>query len=146
MRSAAATTSVMVSGSGPSSRIDPPSTKGTPACTHSNITPPFTKPASTAAAIDPCRRTSLITRRWLLWPPSVGAPSATETPSDVPSTFDSMSWVANPLPANSTWIQPPRTSRATSGPPPVWIDRRPAHRQHRRSGGAGAAGCARRPA
>ena len=39
----------------------------------------------------------------------------------MPSTFDSMSWVANPLPENSTWIQPPRTSRATSGPPPVWI-------------------------
>ena len=47
-----------------------------------------------------------MTRRWLEWPPSVAVPSATDTPSDVPSTFDSMSWVAKPLPANSTSIQP----------------------------------------
>ena len=47
--------------------------------------------------------------------------SQTETPSDVPITLDSMSWVAKPLPAKSTSIQPSRTSRATSGPAPVWI-------------------------
>ncbi len=66
------------------------------------MTPPPTKPSSTAAAIDPRRRTSLMTRMWLECPPSVGTPSATDTPSDVPSTLDSMSWVANPLPANSS--------------------------------------------
>ena len=32
-----------------------------------------------------------------------------------------MSCVAKPLPANSTSIQPSRTSRATSGPAPVWM-------------------------
>ena len=40
-------------------------------------------------------------------------------PSDVPSTFDSMSWVAKPLPAKSTSIHPPATSCATAGAPPV---------------------------
>ena len=90
------------------------------------MTPPVTNPASTAAAIDPCRRTSLMTRRWLAWPPSVGVPSATDTPSDVPSTLDSMSWVANPLPANSTSTQPASTSRARSGAPPVWTTAGPA--------------------
>ena len=39
----------------------------------------------------------------------------------MPSTLDSMSWVAKPLPAKSTSIQPSRTSRATAGPPPVWM-------------------------
>ena len=62
-----------------------------------------------------------MSRRWLECPPSVPWPDVTDTPSDVPSTFDSMSWVAKPLPAKSTSIHPPRTRRATAGPPPVWI-------------------------
>ena len=61
-------------------------------------------------------------------------PPATDTPSDVPSTFDSMSWVAKPLPANSTSIQPPRTRRAIAGPAPVWIDGRAADGEHLRAG------------
>src|SRR5438128_25070 len=53
MASAAATASVITSGSGPSSRSEPPSTNGISRFTHSYITPPSTKPSSTAAAIDP---------------------------------------------------------------------------------------------
>ena len=48
-----------------------------------------------------------MTRRWLRVPALGGrALGETDTPSDVPSTFDSMSWVAKPLPAKSTSIQP----------------------------------------
>src|SRR5439155_9924697 len=119
MASAAATTSVITSGSGPSSRNEPPSTNGTRRLTHSYITPPRTKPSSTAAAIEPRRLTSLITRRWLACPPSVGTPSRIETPSDVPSTLLSMSWVAKPLPEKSTSTHPSRTRRARSGAAPV---------------------------
>ncbi len=62
-----------------------------------------------------------MTRRWLLWPPSAAVPSWTDTPSEVPMTLDSRSWVAKPLPANRTSIQPSRTSAATDGPAPVWM-------------------------
>ncbi len=37
-----------------------------------------------------------------------------------------MSWVANPLPANSTSTQPASTRRARSGAPPVWTTAGPA--------------------
>ena len=58
------------------------------------------------------------------------APRCTDTPSDVPSTLDSMSWVAKPLPANSTSIQPSRTRRGDVGPGAGVDDGRPAHGQH----------------
>src|SRR5204862_1740361 len=56
----AATRSTIVSGSGPSSRIEPASAKGTPWRTHSYMTPLRTAPASTACRMPPCARTRLI--------------------------------------------------------------------------------------
>ena len=49
----------------------------------------------------------------------------------VPSTLDSMSWVAKPLPAKSTSIQPSRDQPGHRGPAAGVDDRRAAHRQHR---------------
>ena len=80
--------------------------------------------------MEPWRRTVLMRRRWFECPPSMPWPDVTEMPSDVPRTFDSMSWVAKPLPANRTSIHPSRTSPATAGPPPVWIDGGTTHGEH----------------
>ena len=121
MVSTAATASVITSGSGPSSRMDPASTKGTSRWMHSYITPLVRRPRSTPLRMEPQRRTSLMVRRWLEWPPSVVRPSRRWTPSEVPMVFDSMSCVANPLPAKRTSTNPSRTRAARSGPAPVWI-------------------------
>jgi hypothetical protein len=47
---------------------------------HDDFAQSFSAPqldvATTAAAIDPCRRTSLMTRRWFEWPCSTGVPSS----------------------------------------------------------------------
>ena len=77
--------SVMTSGSGPSSRIEPARTNGVPVLTSVYISPLVMSPASTAAAIEPCPRTTLIALRWCWWPPAAGVPSDSETPSDVPN-------------------------------------------------------------
>ena len=95
-------TSVMTSGSGPSSRIEPASTNGVPDFTSVYISPLVTTPCSTAAAIEPQPRTTLIARRWCSCPPSLGTPSSSPTPSDVPYSALSMSCVATALPPNIT--------------------------------------------
>src|SRR6266545_6198959 len=48
-------TSVIVSGSGPSSRTDPPSTTSTPCSTQACMIPDVSTPCSTALAIEPQR-------------------------------------------------------------------------------------------
>jgi hypothetical protein len=63
-------------------------------------------------------------------------PSPSETPSDVPSTEDSMSWVAKPLPANSRSIHPSRTIRARGGCGTGVHDRGPADGEDAPPGGS----------
>ncbi len=58
------TTSVSVSGSGPSSRTDPPSTKSIPCCMQACMMPEVSTPCSTALAMEPQRRMVLIARMW----------------------------------------------------------------------------------
>ena len=95
-------TSVTTSGSGPSSRTDPTRTKSLPSVTSACITPEVMTPCSTAAAIDPARRTRLMARMWCSWPCSTPWPRDRSTPSEVPKIEDSMSWVAIALPPKST--------------------------------------------
>ena len=55
--------SISVSGSGPSSRMEPASENGTPARTHSKKTPRVSTPCSTACLMPPQRRIVLIAAR-----------------------------------------------------------------------------------
>jgi hypothetical protein len=66
------------------------------------MTPPVSTPDSTAAAIEPAARMVLIARMWCSCPCGTPEPLARSTPSDVPNSDDSMSWVASALPANRT--------------------------------------------
>ncbi len=54
--------SVMTSGSGPSSRIEPVSTNGTSFTTQACMIPSLMMPRRTASAIEPAARTMLIAR------------------------------------------------------------------------------------
>src|SRR6266545_2560363 len=91
-------TSVTVSGSGPSSRTDPPSTTSTPCSTQACMIPDVSTPCSTALAIEPQRRMVLRARMWCSWPCSTPMPSSRFTPSEVPYRAPSMSWVARAHP------------------------------------------------
>src|SRR5437588_738433 len=68
--SCAARVSVRTSGSGPSSRIEPASTNGTPCVTNACMIPAVTIPCCTAALMPPTRRIALMARMWRAWPPS----------------------------------------------------------------------------
>src|SRR2546430_2318615 len=70
----AASVSVRTSGSGPSSRIEPARTNGTPCVTSACIIPPVTIPCFTAALMPPTRRIALMARMWRAWPPSTPSP------------------------------------------------------------------------
>ena len=59
-------------------------------CTQARITPPA-QAGVDRGAIRPCRRTSLMARRWLAWPPSVGCPPRPTRRATCPGTFASMS-------------------------------------------------------
>jgi hypothetical protein len=95
-------TSVWTSGSGPSSRTEPTRTNGLPASTMACMTPPVSTPFSTAAAMEPAARMVLIARMWCSCPCGTPEPLDRSTPSEVPNSEDSMSWVARALPAKST--------------------------------------------
>ena len=56
---------------------------------------------------------------WCSWPCSTPRPCARSTPSEVPNSDDSMSWVASALPANSTSTKPARTIATIAGAAPV---------------------------
>ena len=58
-------------------------------------------------------------RMWCSWPCSTPLPWARSTPSEVPYSADSMSWVASALPANSTSTKPASTSATIAGAAPV---------------------------
>jgi hypothetical protein len=51
---------------------------------------------------EPALRIWLMARMWCSWPCSTPLPAARSTPSEVPYSEASMSWVASALPANST--------------------------------------------
>ncbi len=56
---------------------------------------------------------------WCSWPCSVGTPSVSETPSDVPKIAASESWVAIAFPAKATSTQPERISAQNASTEPV---------------------------
>src|SRR5881397_2468765 len=74
MASCAASVSDSTSGSGPSSRIEPASTKGTRCVTSACMMPAVTSPWRTAAAIPPAPRIWLIARMCSACPPSTPSP------------------------------------------------------------------------
>ena len=84
MARCAAMTSVITSGSGLSSRIEPASTNGVPVVTRACMRPDVSTPCSTASARPPQRRTVLMARRWCSWPPGTGIPVFMSMPSEVP--------------------------------------------------------------
>ena len=81
--------------------------------------PPVSTPVSTACRIEPALRIVLSARMWCSWPCSTPRPWARSTPSDVPNSADSMSWVASALPAKSTSTKPASTSATIAGAAPV---------------------------
>src|SRR3712207_5830478 len=105
----ASTTSVTTSGKGPSSRIEPASTKGTPFFIHSYITPLLNNLFSTSALSPPALKTSLMACIWLRCPLTASVPSLTRMPSEVPSNAFSTSCTASALPARR-----PRSEEHTS--------------------------------
>ena len=103
--SCAANVSGITSGSGPSSRIEPASTYGTPRVTSACMIPLFAMPPRTAASIDPARRTALIARICSAWPPSTPSPEL-DIPSVVPKMAASRSCTATALPPRSALQYP----------------------------------------
>ena len=77
--------------------------------------PPVSTPCSTASAIEPALRIVLSARMWCSCPCSTPRPWARSTPSDVPYSDDSMSWVASALPAKRTSTKPALTIATMAG-------------------------------
>src|SRR4051812_27181819 len=83
MASCASRASVMTSGNGPSSRMEPVRTKGMFFVTHAYMIPLVTVPFATAAAIEPAARTLLMARMCAPCPPCMFSPCPV-MPSVVP--------------------------------------------------------------
>jgi hypothetical protein len=123
--SCAASASGITSGSGPSSRIDPHSTNGTPHSTSACMMPSRTAPCRTASAIDPAARTRLIARMCSPCPPAVACPVPL-MPSVVPKIDASMSCTATALPARNAPTKPFRTNHVMSARAREWTSAGPA--------------------
>ena len=114
------TVSVITSGNGPSSRIEPANTNGTSFLMHSYIIPLFNVPSSTASLIEPERLILFIALIWWVWPWATTSPVFTFTPREVPNWSHSISWVAKAFPAKITSMNPSLISWATMPAEPVW--------------------------
>ena len=97
--------SVITSGSGPSSRIEPVRTNGMLFVTSACMMPSVIVPLATAAAIEPALRTRLIARMCAPCPPEVFSPCPV-MPSVVPKMLASMSCTATALPASIAPTKP----------------------------------------
>ena len=139
MRSAAATTSVIVSGSGPSSRIDPPSTNGTPARTHSNITPPRHEPGLHRGGDRPVPA-DLVDHPQVVAVAALGRRALGHRDAERRAEHVRLHVVGGEPVAGEQHLDPAAPHQPGDVRPAAGVDdRRPAHRQHRRPGGAGAA-------